>query len=25
MELGWESFIDNLKILADGWENYDGD
>ena len=25
VELGWESFIDNLKILAAGWENYDGD
>jgi len=22
VELGWESFIDSLKILADGWENY---
>jgi len=25
MELGWENFVDNLKILVDGWENYDGD
>ena len=24
MELGWESFVGNLKNSADGWENYDG-
>jgi len=25
MELGWENFVDNLKIWVDGWENYNGD
>jgi len=24
VELGWESFVDNLKNCADGWENCDG-
>ena len=25
MELGWKSFVDNLKNWMDGWESYDGD
>jgi len=24
VELGWESFIDNLKNWVDGWKNCDG-
>jgi len=24
VELGWKSFVDNLKNWVDGWKNYDG-